>query len=458
VGEGGVTATEQGQRASAHRPDAPRAAPPADVAVRVLAAIGTDPTQAYVLLDAGGRARWASPSLPGLFALDLTAPDPFRAALHPDDLALVDEVYRLERAGRADESVGMDRRFELLVRLRSPAGEWRWVAVRLHNRLDDPVVDGMVLQLTLANQEHATVEAFDAAAAGEPTDRILAHVLATLCSGGSSDAHAVVFDTNGWCLAASPGAGIGAGSREDTEAWQRMSSGRVDLTVPVTGPRGTAHGTLVLTSSFPDVRPFTRSLAHVVARRVGLVLDAAHDREVLRWRAETDPLTGLRNRRSLLDHLDRDDVAPFLAVAFVDLDRFKEINDRLGHHVGDEILATVARRLRHAARPDDVVARVGGDEFVLVREGHSPEACSLDADALAAELARPLEAGGRPVEVSVSVGVATGVAAVRHRLLPDADHAMYRHKASRRGPRTAYAAGAPHTSSFDDPGARRRAT
>lgn len=405
------------------------ASPPTEVAVRVLAAIGTDPTQAYVLLDATGRALWASPSLPGLFALDLAQPDPFRAALHPDDAALVDEIYQLERTGRADESHGMDRRFELLVRLRSSAGEWRWVAVRLHNRLDDPTFAGMVLQLTLANQEPATVEAFDAAAASQPTPHILAHVLAALRTGGSSDAHAVMFDTDGRCIATSPGAGLAPGDRHGSDTWHRFAAGRVDLTAPVTGPSGTVHGTLVLVSNFPDLRPYTRWLAHAVARRAGLVLDAANDRAALRERAETDPLTGLRNRRFLMDHLERDDLAPFLAVVFIDIDRFKDINDRFGHHVGDHILTIVAARLQHAAHTSDVVVRVGGDEFVLVRDGATPAACSIDGTALAAELVQPLGIDGHDTALSVSVGVATGTTATRHCLLPQADNAMYTDKA-----------------------------
>jgi hypothetical protein len=265
--------------------------------VRVLAAIGTDPTQAFVLLDERGRPRWASPSLGSVFHLDLSAADPFTAALHPDDAVLVGEILHSEQSGAADATFDLDRRFELLVRLRAPAGGWRWVALRLHNRLDDPAVAGMVLQLTLANQERSTVEAFDDAARGAPVGQVIGKVLDTLRSGGTGDVQAAVFDGEGRCVAATPGAGVAPGPGAVHEDWLRLQRARVDLEVPVTGPHGETVGTLVTVSNFPDVRPYTRSLVAAIARRVGLVLDAERTRSELERRAVSDPLTELGNRR-----------------------------------------------------------------------------------------------------------------------------------------------------------------
>ncbi len=138
------------------------------IAKRVLTALGSDPTQGFVMLNRNGTPIWASDSVFTLVDFDPKAPDALLDALHPDDVELCAEIFGVEREGVADTTFGMDRRFELIVRIRSPRGGWRPVALRLLNFIDNPDVDGMVLQLTLANQEHSTVEAFDAAALGEP--------------------------------------------------------------------------------------------------------------------------------------------------------------------------------------------------------------------------------------------------------------------------------------------------
>ena len=408
-----------------------RAAPP-ELAARVLSAIGTDPTQAFIFLDPTGTPRWASPSIDQLFDLDMSAGNPLAAAMHPDDVELVLEIFGMEQDGRADETYDLDRRFELFVRLRSPRGHWRWIALRLHNRLDDPWVDGMVLQLTLANQERSTVEAFDAAALGGPSGPVLEYVLSTLATGGSADAHAVAFDAEGRCLATTAGAPIGPGTHRHDERWTAVSDGRVDVCVPIIGPDGTEHGTLVTISNFPDVRPFTRALAASVARRAGLVLASARDRDELLRQAGSDPLTGLYNRRFLHHHLERGSSSPWMAVAFVDLDGFKAVNDRCGHHVGDEVLLEVARRMRSLGRPGDIVARLGGDEFVLVRHGSDERDCSIDPADVTRAVTGEFVVGEHHLGVSASVGVVSAPSSRGVAVLVDADAAMYRDKTARR--------------------------
>ncbi len=403
-----------------------------DPAAQVLAAIGTDPTQGFILLSRSGRPRWSSPMLAEVFDLDLAAGNPLLAAMHPDDVELVLEIFDVEQRGPDAEAVELDRRFELLVRLRSPRGEWRWIALRLHNRLDDPAVQGMVLQLTLANQERSTVEAFDAAALGAPTSEVVEQVLGTLVSGGSGDTQAVVFDLDGRCAASTRGSGMAVGDRSDSDRWRRISEGRIGVVAEVTGPRGAPLGTLVTVSNFSDVRPFTRSLTVAVARRVGLVLESANDREELGRQVISDPLTGLHNRRFLYDHLERDDLGRWVSIAFIDLDGFKEINDRLGHHVGDDVLIEVADRLRSLQRPGDVVARLGGDEFVILRHGDDAPSSALDRDAIAAVIDHAIEVRGQRVALTASVGVATAPAERRLDVMLEADSEMYRSKTMRR--------------------------
>ena len=155
--------------------------------------------------------------------------------------------------------------------------------------------------------------------------------------------------------------------------------------------------------------------------------------------ANHDPLTGLANRARLLEHLDAcrtSALAPErLGVLFLDLDRFKRVNDLYGHDVGDHLLVTIGRRLRAAVRPLDLVARLGGDEFVVVcPDLESPRALAALANRLEAVVADPMKIGGVTVQVFTSVGMITGDAATTaESLLAEADGAMYAVKQRRRG-------------------------
>jgi diguanylate cyclase (GGDEF)-like protein len=152
-----------------------------------------------------------------------------------------------------------------------------------------------------------------------------------------------------------------------------------------------------------------------------------------------DALTGLPNRLLLQERLEhaarrarrsRSD----LAILFIDLDHFKQVNDEHGHHVGDELLVAVAKRLTSLARPGDTLARVAGDEFVFLCEDmRSAADVELLAGRVDAAFAEPFALSQSAIAVSASVGVAfsgLGVA-ISERLVDEADHAMY--QAKRRG-------------------------
>jgi diguanylate cyclase (GGDEF)-like protein len=166
--------------------------------------------------------------------------------------------------------------------------------------------------------------------------------------------------------------------------------------------------------------------------------------------AGTDPLTGLDNRTSLYrkfsEQLSNPRRAPgALGVFFLDLDGFKTINDTLGHEIGDLLLVEVAARLRAAARLDDTIARIGGDEFVLMADSllDMGEAVAL-GDRIMAEMQRPFELREFSLGLTVSVGVAlAGDGSVGlDQLLTESDTAMYSAKRSGGG-RVSVAALAP---------------
>ena len=147
----------------------------------------------------------------------------------------------------------------------------------------------------------------------------------------------------------------------------------------------------------------------------------------LRHRAYHDDLTGLPNRAWIRDRLDDGLADPAgVTLCLADLDRFKAVNDTLGHRIGDQVLVAVARRL--TARPDDgvVVGRLGGDEFACVLPGTDPRAAARTAQWIVDSLREPIEVDGRRIQLSVSVGVAVSDATSTPATLPArADTAMY---------------------------------
>jgi diguanylate cyclase (GGDEF)-like protein/PAS domain S-box-containing protein len=154
--------------------------------------------------------------------------------------------------------------------------------------------------------------------------------------------------------------------------------------------------------------------------------------ERLAHEAQHDPLTGLPNRRRMQDALGSSLCADAVAVLFVDLDGFKPVNDAYGHEAGDELLRQVAGRLSACVRTGDVVARVGGDEFVVLMPGVRDRG---EAEAMGrrvrAEAARPFLVAGHEVSIGASVGVHLATSADDpDQALRAADHAMYTVKRS----------------------------
>lgn len=156
--------------------------------------------------------------------------------------------------------------------------------------------------------------------------------------------------------------------------------------------------------------------------------------------ANHDLLTGLPNRALFMDRLTQAMLRcqreqKNLALLFIDLDRFKAINDSLGHSAGDAVLVTVAERLRSLVRDEDSLARLGGDEFTVIVEGlRQPADSSRIGQAIVDAFDAPLRVGGREFVVGVSVGIASfpGDGADLNSLLKYADIAMYFAKASAR--------------------------
>src|SRR5690606_33714765 len=143
----------------------------------------------------------------------------------------------------------------------------------------------------------------------------------------------------------------------------------------------------------------------------GQLVDLLQLQRQMRDLAHTDPLTGVSNRRELDARLDQEIAAAGdgtrFAIALLDLDGFKPVNDRHGHAVGDALLCEVAARLRSACDGQAMVARQGGDEFAILVPAGSPLLDTALARHILAALAAPYRIDGKMIRVGASIGVAT---------------------------------------------------
>jgi diguanylate cyclase (GGDEF)-like protein/PAS domain S-box-containing protein len=157
-------------------------------------------------------------------------------------------------------------------------------------------------------------------------------------------------------------------------------------------------------------------------------------------KASKDALTGLLNREGILGVLDNKIDEQYkhreaLAVFFLDVDKFKQVNDTLGHAMGDQVLITFANRLRSAVRETDFVARLGGDEFVVVLSSiDSPHIAELVAQKVIDVIVQPMDLGGRPYVITTSIGIAyiERQKITSKDLLDEADAALYMAKSAGR--------------------------
>ncbi|MES9899513.1 MAG: HDOD domain-containing protein [Sedimenticola sp.] len=176
----------------------------------------------------------------------------------------------------------------------------------------------------------------------------------------------------------------------------------------------------------------------LVAGELGLALEHAELFTTVKVQADHDPLTGIFNRRSFLAHLDQiieqlEHTAPSLAIGMVDVDHFKQFNDRFGHTIGDKVLRLITDTMNAENRSSDLIGRYGGDEFIFALTGVTENEAVLFAERLrkaveakGKQLAKRFE--GQPLSISIGLTMCTGSLPTTEALITAADTALYRAK------------------------------
>jgi diguanylate cyclase (GGDEF)-like protein/PAS domain S-box-containing protein len=343
--------------------------------------------------------------------------------VHRDDVHLLEHALQERKGSRAE------------IRVRHLDRSWRWLEVGVTDLTASPGRPSLVLNATDVTGRK---EAQEAAQAAEERFR-------SAFSDGPvpmavTDPDGLVLDINAALVEL-------IGTVPEELIGRRLS----ELTGPLTGRRRPGRRRQELHLAGPDGADLTvlHSSAAVAGRDGVVVRIIEHFEDITERKAfETelahqalhDALTGLPNRALLADRLELAIKAlgrggTHLALLFLDLDRFKVVNDSLGHPVGDRVLVTMARRLERELRKGDSAARFGGDEFVIVCPNTTMSEAVKVAERACAAVAEPMEIDGEAVVLTASVGIAAahGPDDSPARIIRDADAAMYRAKDSGRG-------------------------
>ncbi|MHB8438028.1 MAG: putative bifunctional diguanylate cyclase/phosphodiesterase [Acidimicrobiales bacterium] len=386
-----------------------------------------------VVVDAQGRLQYVSPSFERVLGL---SPSEYEQrslgdVVHPDDLVRVNS----ELAGIEDP----EQTLRTTLRISDARGDWRQFEASVTNRLADPDVGGIVGNLhdntELLEAHERFRSAFEDAPIGIAMIGLDGKVLR------SNRAYGAIVgrrseDLVGTHLLDHTHDDDAEVAGAELRRIARADGGVFTVEQRLLNSEGGAVWVMVHGSCVRDA--VGRPLYLIV--QVQDVTEQHTMRERLAHAAIHDPLTGLPNRVLFMDRLGMalaraERTGRRVAVAFLDLDRFKLVNDGLGHAAGDELLVSVAERLAKAVRQEDTVARFGGDEFTVLWEDlDDEESASVAAQRVLDDLQRPFTLGGAPAYVTASIGMAVAESSsTPATLLRDADGAMYGAKKAGRG-------------------------
>lgn len=355
--------------------------------------------------------------------------DNWSTLVHPDDLPRAMASIQRHLSGASSSH-------EAEFRMRTKQGGWRWILTR--GRIVQHSADGRPLimsgthtditdrkQFELAQREASTV--FESSYEGIMV--VSAELLITKINPAFTR---ITGYTAGEVVGRSPS--ILSSGQQDPSYYRAMWESVLQKTfwsgeIWNRRKNGELYAELL---SISAVRNSAGEIEHYVGVFSDISQLKAHEAE-LDHIAHYDPLTGTPNRRLLTDRMEQAIARATrsgrtLAVCFIDLDGFKQVNDRLGHAAGDTLLVGVAHHLQHMLRSEDTLARLGGDEFVvLLSDIATPEECMLILDRVLQAITRPVQLEGEAISVTASIGVSLYPTdnSDADALLRHADQAMY---------------------------------
>jgi diguanylate cyclase (GGDEF)-like protein/PAS domain S-box-containing protein len=375
--------------------------------------------------------------------------------IHPEDQGRAVEGWLAMLSTRRDQQTRLRRKRK--------DGSWVWIDTTLHNYLNQPDCNHVLVEIIDISAEMAAQEALqereellhrltDAMPVGLlqlDTDRNVvynnAHLLEILHGSRTGPAHPGSPDGESAENADAPPPSamtlLSTLTEEGLTAFETSMKRVLDEGVDQDIEVDMVLESGVWRRALMSIRALLRQSGDVSGAITCVldITDSARARQELEKRATFDALTGAHNRSSILSslqlELEHEDCS-MTGVVYVDLDKFKPVNDTRGHAAGDELLTVVAERLQIASRSEDVVGRLGGDEFlVLLRSIPEPEVAMRVADRICASLNSTYELSSGTIELSASVGVAWRDAETisAEELVRQADAAMYGSKSQGRG-------------------------
>jgi diguanylate cyclase (GGDEF)-like protein/PAS domain S-box-containing protein len=372
---------------------------------------------------------WSHDEFVGKLSLDF---------IHPDDHELAIDNWIDMLASQAPVS-------RVRLRHRHRDGSWIWMEITNHNRLEDPAHRCVVAEMVNVSDEMAAHEALRA------REQLLERLAEALPVGVVQvDAQGRVVYTNhrlhailGTPRATTVDEQLATVADDDrallADAFEAVLLRRLDGDLEVRLRTSPQDGDKELRRCLFSLRALTTETGEVTGAIVCVadVTESARLRDELHLRATFDDITRCHNRASTMAALETllsdTGTASRPAVIFVDLDRFKDVNDRLGHAAGDELLGVVASRLLRAVRADDIVGRIGGDEFLVIRPGVTSSAQAMNSAKRLADTFRHqvrLKAGRLPCHASIGVAWSSDPLLDAEGLVAMADAAMYKAKRS----------------------------
>ncbi len=386
-----------------------------------------------IVTDRSGSVHYVSPAFERILGRSMEAQkfESIGALMHPED--------RMRMAAEFPPLLAdPDMVLRTVVRCQDDQGYWRHFEATVTNHLDDPDVLGIVGNLHDITELREAHERFRSAFENAPIGMAMADLEGKIIR--ANDALGEIVGMSTADLAGKHVVDLThPDDREQSlnEIQRLISSGSVGYQIEKRYLHRDGHEVWV-SVSVSCVRDGEERPLYLIGQ-IEDITERRALRERLAYAAIHDPLTSLPNRELFMDRLEvalrrAERARHEVTVMFLDLDRFKLINDSLGHDVGDQVLCAVADRLSSAMRSSDTLARFGGDEFTILCEDVNDDAEALEvAQRLVAAMSQPLSLQSGEVFVSLSVGIALSRASEPGAVvLRNADIAMYRAKA--RGP------------------------